>query len=125
MQQNGYTNLYLNNQDFRQCVNQLATLAFVNLEDVVPTFEQLLIAFESFPDIQDQLLDMSQYFERNYIRINGRDAFYTPSLWNQRCNMMADAPRTNNRVEGWHRHFIGYATTCHPTTVFYKSLHTK
>ena len=28
---------------------------------------------------------------------------------------MNDTPRINNRIEGWHRHFIGLSSTVHPS----------
>ena len=97
-------------------VNQFAALSFVELEDVAPTFNQIYESIGEIDDdtIKDALYEIANNFQINFISLNNADPFYKKELWNQRVNLLDNSPRTNNLLEGWHRHFIGLASTCHP-----------
>lgn len=93
----------------------LAALAFVPLEDVVPSFEELVASI----DFPTESLSIVEYFEdcwigRPTINKKRKQPRYSHDLWNCHDSVLNDMPRTNNAVEGWHRGFSS-GLSAHPT----------
>ncbi|KAL3862811.1 hypothetical protein ACJMK2_008757, partial [Sinanodonta woodiana] len=89
---------------FAMKIRHLPSLAFVPVEDVVLTFEELLSRVD-MPLASQPVLD---YFEDTWIgrptRGNKRRPPSTPhSIWSCYDNINDDLPKTNNSCEGWHR----------------------
>ena len=105
IQRLGLTNAYLESLEVRTALKNLCSLAFLPHEEVVEGFEQLEDALE---DIDPDISDVYTYFEDTYIgqpnrRGNRRNAVFAPNLWNVQQRTQDGLPRTNNKLEGWHR----------------------
>ena len=105
-----------NNTEVRTKTHMLLALAFVPVEDVENTFEELR---ETMPD---SMINVVDYFELNYIhgrqRRNGRGSApprFPLSLWNQREATITGQHRTNNVSEGWHHRFALMVGKSHPS----------
>ena len=87
---------------FSYNVKMLVALAFVPLSDVVNAFNTLVA---EMPEQLDPIID---YFEKNYIGVAHRRGRRPPrfplELWNVNDRVEEEIPRTNNHVEGYHRH---------------------
>ncbi|CAF2872592.1 unnamed protein product [Rotaria sp. Silwood2] len=111
----GLSTKYREDENFRLNVKILIGLAFLPLSDVITGFD--LVAGE-FDDDADDLLD---YFEKTWIgeprrRGAGRKKpKFDHTLWNVYDRFIADLPRSNNSVEGWHNAFANRVTIAHPT----------
>lgn len=85
----------------------IVSLAFVPPENVAEAFDTL-VENENFPP---EAQEIANYFEDNYIGRRGRrhrrQPTFTIDLWNMYHRTMQNNYRTNNHVEGWHRHFQG------------------
>lgn len=120
IQRSGYSGLYIENLPFRNGAHRLAALAFIDVAQVNATFDELYDELISIDDEEGQagLRELLDYFETTFIRTrNNGQPLFAPSLWNQKGNILSNLPRTNNRCEGWHRHFIGMASTVHPRVI--------
>lgn len=110
---------YVSDPEFALSIRQILALAFVPTVDVVSAFDDLMeSAF--FVENQDQIRDLINYFEDNWIgrpgRRGGRSApLFAHSLWNSFDAVLQDLPKTNNSVEGWHRGFSELIGANHPT----------
>jgi hypothetical protein len=110
---------YVSDSQFALLLRQLPALAFVPPDDVSQVFD-LLMDSEFFTSNFDEIRDLVNYFEDNWIgrpaRRGGRSAaIYPISLWNVYEQTMQDLPKTNNAVEGWHRGFSQLLGSHHPT----------
>lgn len=109
----------------------MIALAYLPINDVITGFD--LVAAD-FDDDGDDLLD---YFEKTWIgepKRRGKSdlkekkiktkfivgagrkkPIFDHSLWNVYDRVIADLPRSNNSVEGWHKAFATRVTVAHPT----------
>jgi hypothetical protein len=100
-------------------IRKLLALAFVPVDDVIDTFEELLQS--NFYRTNEEVLDgVTSYFETNWIgkrlRSGNRRAPRHPiPLWNQYDATLQGLPKTNNAIEGWHRVFSSLLSAYHPT----------
>ena len=107
-------------------LKRLVALAFLPPTDVVTGFD--LVAGE-FDDDADDLLD---YFEKTWIGepfalstcqshnfaflgVGRKKPQFDHTLWNIYDRVVADLPRSNNSVEGWHSAFATRVAIAHPT----------
>ena len=117
IQRLGLTNAYLESLEVRTALKNIGSLAFLPHEEVVDGFEQLEDTLE---DIDPDISDVYTYFEDTYIgrpnrRGNRRNAVFAPNLWNVRQRMQDGLPRTNNKLEGWHRAIQALLDGPHPS----------
>ncbi|XP_025191694.1 uncharacterized protein LOC112591944 [Melanaphis sacchari] len=69
---------------------------------------------------EELLFPLTDYFEDTWIsrpnrRRTRRPPTFSLALWNQYDATLADLPKTNNSVEGWHRAFSSLLGASHPT----------
>ncbi|CAM4952107.1 unnamed protein product [Rotaria socialis] len=116
VQSKGLSTKYQEDENFRLNVKMLIGLAFLPLSDVITGFD--LVAGEFNDDDADDLLD---YFERTWIGepkrrgVGRKKPQFDIPLWNVYDRVMANLPRSNNSVEGWHNAFANRVTVAHPT----------
>ena len=121
---------YQQDENFRLNVKNLIALGFLPLSDVVTGFD--LMAAE-FDDDGDDLLDsfektwIGERTRRNkkftnfdfshvdFLEAGRKKPQFDHTLWNVYDGVMADLPRSNNFVEGWHNAFANRVITTHPT----------
>ena len=103
VQQNGLSQLYLRDEDFRTNIRMVSALAFVPREDIVARFEDLS------QHCSPQEIPILDYFETNYVgelrRGLRRPPLFAHSLWNVHDRILLNLPRTTNALEGWHNAF--------------------
>lgn len=114
----GLVEEYKNSDDVRNAVKSLCSLAF--LEE-----SQINEAFEELQEISDnmnlpKLTEVYNYFEDTYIgrlgrRGQRRAANFGKIMWNVRSRTEEGIPRTNNKIEGWHRAIQGMVDSPHPS----------
>ena len=113
VQANGLQQQYLNDNLSRTNIRMIGALAFVPLADILQSFNVLS---QHCVGNEQGILD---YFETNYIgevrRGRRRPPMFPHTLWNIHRRVVNDLPRTNNLLEGWHRHFNQCDTIAHPT----------
>ena len=119
IQNSGMKQLYENDQEFSTLMRMVACLAFV------PTLDVPQASYDLDADIHlnynnhngvDAVLD---YVEDTYIgrrrRWRPRDIPMFPvQIWNMYDRTVAQLPRTNNNIEGWHRRFQTTCGCAHP-----------
>ncbi|XP_022172326.1 uncharacterized protein LOC111035118, partial [Myzus persicae] len=110
---------YISNADFALNVKQLMALAFVPIPDVEEKFDELM-SQRFFVENEELLFPLKDYFEDTWIgrpnrRRTRRPPTFSLALWNQYDATLADLPKTNNSVEGWHRAFSSLLGASHPT----------
>ena len=106
---------YNTHDDFSLKIKCFTALAFLPTEDVIEAFENL----SDDDDIPDEFIT---YFETNYIGINrGRgsrqrrsEPLFPIKIWNVRERILANIPRSNNAVEGYHNAIRSSVTSVHP-----------
>ena len=118
-QVDGLQQRYTDDPEFALQIRLLAVLAFVPPDDVVSAFEELMDS-QFFQDNASDLLNLTNYFEDNWIgrpaRRGGRsNPTYQVEIWNCYTETLHDMPKTNNAVEGWHRGFHQLLGAYHPT----------
>lgn len=131
VQSKGLATKYQEDEIFRLNVKRLIALAFLPLANVATGFD--LVTGE-FDDDADDLLD---YFEKTWIGepkrrgkkfiinfltshlflkgIGRKKPQFEHTLWNIYDRVVADLPRSNNSVEGWHSAFATRVAIAHPT----------
>ena len=72
-------------------------LAFLRLNDVVGTFNELKVINATIITSQPQLNVFLTYFQNEWLTPNNMP------IWNI-FNISSDGHRTNNHLEGWHNH---------------------
>ena len=91
----------------------IPAIAFVPINDVTDSFELLQ---EAQPEELQPIMD---YFEDTFIgrpgRRNRRGPVFPLPLWNMVDRVHAGLPRTNNNIEGWHRHMDASVGCHHPS----------
>ena len=112
----GLRQAYIRNQRVRVYCKMLAALAFMEPDEVIQGFDSLDEEREDH-DL-DQLSPLYEYFEENYIGRIGRRGRRRPrfniEMWNVRARCANGLPRTNNKLEGWHRGLQQQFTGDHP-----------
>ena len=98
---------YDEDEVLRKHIKYLAALTFVPENDVLDSFHTIQEA-EEFPQDNESLVDLYDYFETIYLgraQRGGRRRAprYSLNLWNQLERLEGELPRTNNLIEGWHR----------------------
>ena len=90
----------------------LAALTFVPLDDINDAFETLA---EFMPEAAQPVAD---YFEDTYIgrphRRGCRPPAFPQAMWNVKNWVEGGLPRTNNHIEGWHRHMHSHVGAYYP-----------
>ncbi|CAF4128120.1 unnamed protein product [Rotaria magnacalcarata] len=102
---------------WRQVQNKNLATKYKEDDDIVMAFD--LVAGQ-FDDDADDFLD---YFEKTWIgeprrRGTGRKKpLFDHKLWNIYDRIIADIPRSNNSVEGWHNSFASRVPINHPNII--------
>lgn len=113
IQHEGLCGRYTADDEFRAQVKSLLALAFLPVELVAPSFDDLI---ETYPP---ELYNLSTYFEETYIgrkmRNGRRQPRFPISMWNMSDRLQNGLPRTNNSVESWHSSFQGSLQCSHPS----------
>jgi len=65
-------------------------------------------------------MEVYDYFEDTYIGRSGRrgqrrSPYLSKSMWNVKKRTLEGIPRTNNRLEGWHRGIQSMVDSLHPS----------
>lgn len=113
-------NLYSSDSEFSLKIWYLVALAFVPIQDVMATFEQLM-EDDFFVENEGPLLQFVTYFERTWIGPwNRRKTARIPplfaiDLWNCYNSVLENLPKTNNSCEGFHNGFSAMLGSSHPT----------
>jgi hypothetical protein len=110
---------YSEEPDFALQIRQLACLAFVPIDDVVKSFEELTDS-SFFTENSEILNPLINYFEDVWIgrftrRNQRQNPMFSHSLWNCYESTLQDLPKTNNSVEGWHNSFSSLINATHPS----------
>ena len=109
---------YKSDGEFALNIKMLAALAFIPIEDVAETFDELLET-EFYEENQELLKPLIDYFEDNWIgrtqRRRRRAPTFEIELWNCFLSTLDGLPKTNNSCEGWHRSFSSLLGASHPT----------
>ncbi|ORD94541.1 hypothetical protein ECANGB1_531 [Enterospora canceri] len=93
----GMSESYASDRVVRKFVQALKCLAFVPAAQVQQTFTWL----RNHDDFPSCLASTYAYFDKTYVSgANGNGPLYPLCLWNNRENVLADIPRTNNGIEG-------------------------
>lgn len=107
--------LYNSSFQFRLNANRMAALACSLLDELPVTIDQLYdkISCQEDDEYRHDSLDLALFFfciELDQVK-KQRGSHFPIATWNQRSNALNSSPRTNNRIEGWHRDFIDNAST--------------
>ncbi|ORD94483.1 hypothetical protein ECANGB1_686 [Enterospora canceri] len=109
----GMSESYASDRVVRKFVQALKCLAFVPAAQVQQTFTWL----RNHDDFPSCLASTYAYFDKTYVSgANGNGPLYPLCLWNNRENVLADIPRTNNGIEGWHNIFRSTFGTLNKTS---------
>ncbi|CAF0971024.1 unnamed protein product [Rotaria magnacalcarata] len=109
------TKKYQEDKSFHLGNKKLIALAFVPVLDVIKAFD--LIA----DDFDDDADDFLGYFEKTWIGeskkrgIGRKKPLFTIELWNVYDRTVANLPRSNNSIEGWHNAFTKCVAIVHPS----------
>ena len=108
---------YRNNAAVREAIKALCVLAFFDTSQTVEVFEELQEEAEGLGE--EDLVQVYDYFEDTYIGRVGRRHRKAPlfdkSIWNVKRRTEEGIPRTNNKLEAWHRTFQGMFDSPHPS----------
>lgn len=122
LQDVGLRNDYIDNEGLRVLVRSFVTLAFLPLDQVTPAFEVLEETAETYYRDIPLLEEFVSYFEQVYIgrhtttrHRTRRTPRYPAHIWNVRERTVEGLPRTNNRLEGWHRAIQTLFDSPHPS----------
>jgi hypothetical protein len=115
LQSQGLVKRYRDEPDFALRIKSLLAMAFVPPADVIRVYERI-IADLAYRDL-DAICD---YMKDNFIGRERRGARGQPrfsiELVNQYLRVIANLPRSNNNIEGWHNAFNNVVGAVHPTT---------
>lgn len=123
IQKFGLQDIYASNPNFALNIKMLMALAFVEEEEVIDSFEEMLkfefFVDESFPE-KSELRNLLTYYEKTWIgskQINGsrKRPLFPISMWNVRDLTLNGKARTNNAVEGWHNTLLKFIGCQHPS----------
>ena len=106
---------------FRYHMKYLGALAFVPVEDVIPTYE-IILHSKFYTENMPILSSFLQYYEETWIGIKVRSRrripFFQLSTWNVFEAVANRWARTNNNCKGFHRGFSSLLSGYHPSTIF-------
>lgn len=116
IQAHGLQHRYENDAEFALKMRMISALAFVPVDNVVDSFEQLCDN-NNYPVEAQPVLD---YFEDTWIgrpdrRQLRRAPRFSHEMWNCVDAVIIDISKTNNACEGWHRAFSEIIGASHPT----------
>ena len=115
LQSQGLAGRYRDEPDFALRTKSLLALAYVPPAEVIRVYDSL-IADPAYRDLNA----ICDYMEDNFIGRERRGARGHPrfaiELWNQHSRVLANLPRSNNNIEGWHNAFNNVVGIAHPTT---------
>ena len=100
----GLAALYVQDPEVRKRVKSLLSLAFLRPAEVASTFDEIFDEYNDDP----RLDELFGYFEATYVgrkpnRGPRRRPRYSIESWSVRARTLQGIPRTNNKVEGFHR----------------------
>jgi len=83
--------------------------------EIVEELQETAIALDT-----PGLMEVDDYFEDTYIGRSGRrgqrrSPYFSKSMWNVKKRTLEGIPRTNNRLEGWHRGIQSMVDSVHPS----------
>ncbi|CAF3062688.1 unnamed protein product [Rotaria socialis] len=115
IQSHGLQKKYQEDKSFHLDIKKLIALAFVPVLDVIKAFDLIV------DDFDDDADDFLGYFEKTWIgepkkRGTGRKKpLFTIELWNVYDRIVANLPRSDNSIEGWHNAFAKRVAIVHPS----------
>ena len=111
VQNEGLTQLYLNDAVFRTNIRMISAISFAPIADTIKALDELC----NHVGNQEQVI--LDYFESTYIDEMRRGRRLPPrfphAMWNMNMRIQQDLPRTNNDLEGWHNRFSGSLRELH------------
>ena len=103
VQNEGLTQLYLNDAVFRTNIRMISAISFAPIADTIKALDELC----NHVGNQEQVI--LDYFESTYIGEMRRGRRLPPrfshAMWNMNLRIQQDLLRTNNDLEGWHNRF--------------------
>lgn len=119
IQSAGLQTRYSEDADFSLEIRKLAALAFVPEVDVIDCFN-IIMDSDFFTENEATLSTVVDYFEDTWIgrltrNMSRRAPMFAISMWNCFNAVIDDLPKTNNSIEGWHRHFNSLTGSHHPS----------
>ena len=118
-QELGLARSYVTNEEVRNSVKRLSALAFLPVNEVGGSFDNLLASVLE-GDGRQGLAQLYSYFENTFVGRKPargprtRPRFAIP-MWNVRRRTEEGIPRTNNRLEGFHRGIQSMFDGPHPS----------
>ncbi|CAM4984419.1 unnamed protein product [Rotaria socialis] len=106
---------YQEDEPFHLNIKNIIALAFVPVLDAIKAFN--LIA----DDFEDEVDDFLGYFEKIWIGkpekrgTSKKKPLFPIEIWNVYDRAVANLPRSNNSIEGWHNAFEKRVAIVHPT----------
>lgn len=108
VQDAGLVQVYGNDESFSLCIRHIPALAFLSPLEIPNAFDELK---DSLPSDAEPII---QWFEDNYVHgkvkrlmrngsVQRHDPLFPPSMWSVFHNIEFGFPRTQNKVEAWHR----------------------
>ncbi|CAF0824457.1 unnamed protein product [Rotaria sp. Silwood1] len=108
VQDAGLTTKYGTDQNFSLLIRHIPALAFLSPLEISDAFDELKVILPSDAE------PIIQWFENNYVhgrvkrilrngRVQRHNPLYPPEMWSVFDNMEFAFPRTQNKVEAWHR----------------------
>ena len=118
IQELGLRQAYIDQREVRLHCKMLAALAFMLSGQVQHGFDMLEESREE--ENLDNLSPLFEFFEDNYIGRYGRGGRrrrprFSTETWNVRTRCVDGLPRTNNKIEGWHRALQQQFSGDHPS----------
>lgn len=119
IQRVGLQSTYQNDDEFSFQIRNLLALAFPRTDDVTHFYE-LLLKSEYYTVNKDLISPILDYFSRTWVMRKGKrgkilSSRFPISLWNCHDLVLNEDPRTNNKIEGWHRGFSSKINRSHAT----------
>lgn len=114
IQRNNLTSKYGNDQNFSLLIRHIPALAFLSVLEIPVAFDELkeLLLEEAEPIIK--------WFDDNYVRgrhrrtlKNGQIQRWPPEMWSVFENRHLALPRTQNKIEAWHRRWENLVGRAH------------
>ncbi|XP_015120521.1 uncharacterized protein LOC107043501 [Diachasma alloeum] len=107
LQSNKLVKDYGTNENFSIAIRQITSLAFLTATEIPPAWDELK---EEIPEKAKPIVD---WFDDNYVHgkvirlLRGKPKRsapkFPPSLWSVHDRMEENLPRTQNKIEAWHR----------------------
>ena len=119
IQNSGLATLYGDDENFCLLMRHIGALAFLPSSEIIDAFESVKSI------LPDNAAEVVSWFDENYVngRVrrtyrNGREArvppLFPPEMWSVFQNNNIGFPRTQNKVEGWHRRWQLLVGRNHP-----------